>query len=103
MTERNTLTAQQIADHLAGTVVGSTDVEISSFELIERATAQHLAFVGAPRQLGRVKTTQAKLILVPEECSTQLGARTQSPAFRRQLSFRNPPASVRTSQSVTMS
>jgi UDP-3-O-[3-hydroxymyristoyl] glucosamine N-acyltransferase len=72
MTGRHTLTAQQIADHVAGTVVGIPDVQISSVELIERATSRHLAFVGNLKQLGRVKTSQARLILVPTECEHEL-------------------------------
>jgi UDP-3-O-[3-hydroxymyristoyl] glucosamine N-acyltransferase len=63
MSENQSLTAQQIADHLGGRVVGDAETVVSAVEIIERATAAHLTFVGDPRNLSRLKSSEATLVL----------------------------------------
>ena len=68
MSENNTLTAQQIADHLGALLIGSPDTMVSGVEVIERATAQDLAFVGDAKQLNRVRHSQSQLVIAPAGC-----------------------------------
>ena len=65
MSENQTLTAQQIADNLGGRVVGDPGAVVSAVEIIERATADHLTFVSDSRNLSRLKSTEATLVLAP--------------------------------------
>ena len=46
MSEPRTMTAQQVADHVGGRVIGDPEATISDVEVIERATATHLTFLG---------------------------------------------------------
>jgi len=72
MAEQQTLSAQQIADRVEGTVLGSSEICITGVEFIERATEQQLAFVGNEKQLSRIKSSSARLILAPTAAKDQV-------------------------------
>lgn len=65
MSENQTLTAQQIADYLGGRIVGDAGTIVSAVEIIERATAGHLTFVGDSKNLSRLTSSEATLVLAP--------------------------------------
>ncbi|MEO2014225.1 MAG: UDP-3-O-(3-hydroxymyristoyl)glucosamine N-acyltransferase [Fuerstiella sp.] len=68
----NTLHAQEIAQILGATIIGSGDCSVSGADFIERATATQLAFVGCKRNLKRASNSSAKLIIAPETVRDQL-------------------------------
>ncbi|MCH2203486.1 MAG: UDP-3-O-(3-hydroxymyristoyl)glucosamine N-acyltransferase [Fuerstiella sp.] len=63
MSEQQTLTAGQIADHVNGRIIGDSETSISSVEVIERASAAHLTYLGDPKKLSRLDSLNAKLVL----------------------------------------
>ena len=60
------LTATEIAEVLSGEVIGDTAISIDDVDVIERATATHLSFVGDLKNLNRVRNSRSRLIVVPE-------------------------------------
>ena len=60
------LTATEIAEVLSGEVIGDTAISIDDVDVIERATATHLSFVGDLKNLNRVRNSHSRLIVVPE-------------------------------------
>lgn len=71
---RNTMTVEAIAKHIGATVVGSAAQTISGVEFIERAGEHDLAFVGDQKNLSRVKSTSASVIIAPLDVAENLGA-----------------------------
>ncbi|HIE98514.1 MAG TPA: UDP-3-O-(3-hydroxymyristoyl)glucosamine N-acyltransferase [Planctomycetes bacterium] len=69
---QKTLHAKEIARILGATVVGPADCSVSGADVIERATATQLAFVGCKRNLKRASDSQAKLIVAPAAVRDQL-------------------------------
>ena len=63
MSQQQVLTAQQIADHLGGRIIGDAETTISAVEVIERATAAHLTYLGDQKKLSRLSSSQTKLVL----------------------------------------
>ena len=64
--KRNVLTAAEIAESINAAILGDDTRTVGGVEVIERATANELAFVGATKQLKRVGDSEAKVILVPQ-------------------------------------
>ena len=52
--KRNVLTAAEIAESINAAILGDDTRTVGGVEVIERATANELAFVGATKQLKRV-------------------------------------------------
>lgn len=69
---RNTMTVDEIAKHIGATTVGSATLTISGVEFIERAGEHDLAFVGCQKNLSRVKSTAAKVIVAPLAVADEL-------------------------------
>ncbi len=65
MSDRRTLTAQQIAVHLNGRILGDVEVIISAVEVTGRASATDLTFVGDVKKISRLKSSKTRLVLVP--------------------------------------
>lgn len=63
MSEQHVLTAQQIADHLGGHIIGNPAVAISAVEVIERATAAHLTYLSDEKKLSRLNSSATRLVL----------------------------------------
>ncbi|MBC7964398.1 MAG: UDP-3-O-(3-hydroxymyristoyl)glucosamine N-acyltransferase, partial [Fuerstia sp.] len=70
--KRQRLSATEIAEILRGEVVGDTAVIIDDVEVIERATATHLSYVGNLKNLSRVRNSCSRLIVVPETLRGEL-------------------------------
>ena len=69
---RESLTASQISEILQAKLVGGGDVVVSGVDVIDRASADQLAFVGDAKQLARVRKSGARLIIVPLTVESQL-------------------------------
>ena len=70
---RESLTASEISEILQARLVGNGDVVVSGVDVIDRAGAGYLAFVGDAKQLVRVRKSAAKVIIVPQTVDAQLG------------------------------
>ena len=66
------LTATEIAEVLGGEVIGDTAIIIDDVDVIERASATHLSFVGDLKNLSRVRNSHSRLIVVPETVRSEL-------------------------------
>jgi UDP-3-O-[3-hydroxymyristoyl] glucosamine N-acyltransferase len=69
---RNTMTVDAIAQHLGATVIGSASLTISGVNFIQRASEYDLAFVGDQKNLRRVKSTAAMVIIAPHAVAASL-------------------------------
>ena len=65
---RPALTATEIAQALHAQLLGNPDVEIDDVQILERATARDLTFVGNQKNLSRLKQSAARLIIVVMNC-----------------------------------
>ncbi|MFN6148771.1 MAG: UDP-3-O-(3-hydroxymyristoyl)glucosamine N-acyltransferase [Planctomyces sp.] len=99
-TPRQALTAREIAHVLHAELQGNPDVEIDDVQILERASARHLTFVGNQKNLSRVKQTAARLIIVPESIRAELPASEErtwilvpeaEPAFLTVAGILRPP------------
>lgn len=63
------LTAAQICEKLGGTLVGDGSRTVSGVNVIERAQAGQLAFVGTTEQLRRCSGSQAEVVIAPQAVS----------------------------------
>lgn len=97
---RQALTASEIAHLLQAQLQGNPDVEIDDVQILERATARDLTFVGNQKNLSRLKHTAARLILVPENIRAELPASDErtyilvpeaEPAFLTVAGILRPP------------
>lgn len=66
------LTAQEVASLLDATLVGSADRVVTGVNFLERATASELAFVGGRKNINRLKTTLAQVVIAPPDSSETL-------------------------------
>lgn len=71
-TSRTSLTAREISEMLHGQLVGDPQCAISGVEIVERATADQLTFVGDSKNLSRLRKSRAKLVIVPQSVSAEL-------------------------------
>ena len=71
---RNTMTVEAIAQHIGAKVVGAASLTISGVDFIERAGEHDLAFVGDQKNLSRVKSTAATVIIAPLNVAEDLAA-----------------------------
>ena len=71
---RPALTATEIAQALHAQLLGNPDVEIDDVQILERATARDLTFVGNQKNLSRLKQSAARLIIVPLAVRDELPA-----------------------------
>jgi UDP-3-O-[3-hydroxymyristoyl] glucosamine N-acyltransferase len=71
-TSRKSLTAREISEMLHGQLLGDSQCEITSVEVVERATAEHLTFVGDAKNLARLRKSRAKLVIAPESVQAEL-------------------------------
>ncbi|MFY8059416.1 MAG: UDP-3-O-(3-hydroxymyristoyl)glucosamine N-acyltransferase, partial [Planctomycetaceae bacterium] len=99
-TPRQALTASEIAHVLQAQLQGNPDVEIDDVQILERATARDLTFVGNQKNLSRLKHTAARLIIVPENIRAELPASDErtyilvpeaEPAFLTVAGILRPP------------
>lgn len=70
---RKSLSAAEIAEILDGKLIGNSQCEIDDVQTVERATPRHLTFVGNQKNLGRLRNTQAQLVIAPESVASELG------------------------------
>lgn len=61
------MSVRDIAELVGGTVVGDGDVRVTGVNGIEEAGQGELTFLGSPRYLSYLETTQAAAILVPQD------------------------------------
>ena len=73
MSKQQILTAQQIADHVDGRIIGDAETTISDVEVIERATALHLTYLGDQKKLSRLSSSKTKLVLAANSAENALG------------------------------
>jgi len=66
------LTVTEISEILGCRFSGSGTLEVEGAEVIERASEKHLAFVGNAKNLARIHTTRAKVIIVPVISDSEL-------------------------------
>ena len=59
------LSAAQIAEILDGQLLGDPAILINDVEVIDRATANQLSYVGDAKNLSRIKNSQSRLIIAP--------------------------------------
>lgn len=71
---RKSLTAGELAEILSAELIGTAASVIDGVEVIERASAAQLAFVGDAKNLSRVRGSQARVIIVPLDVRTELSA-----------------------------
>lgn len=69
---RNTMTVSDIAQRIGATVLGSSELTITGVEFIERAGANDLAFVGSQKNISRVSSTAAVVIIAPSDVADEL-------------------------------
>ncbi len=69
---RKPLSAGEIAEILQVRLVGNADRLIDSAEVIERAGQHQLAFIGDAKNLTRIGTTKARVIIVPADSASAL-------------------------------
>lgn len=69
---RPKLSATEIAEILRGEVIGDAAIVIDDVDVIERATAAHLSFVGDLKNLRRVRNSSSRLIVAPEAVRGEL-------------------------------
>lgn len=69
---RQQLSAIEIAEILGGELIGDPAIIIDDIDVIERATATHLSFVGDQKNLSRVRNSKTRLVIVPESVRTEL-------------------------------
>lgn len=76
MSTQQTLTAQQVADHVEGRFAGAADpsITISAVEVIEKASATHLTYLGDEKKLTRLKGSKSRLVLVPDTAEQAVAA-----------------------------
>lgn len=72
--QRPALKASEIAQVLHAQLQGNPDVEIDDVQILERATARDLTFVGNQKNLSRLRHTAARLIIVPASLRSELPA-----------------------------
>ncbi len=66
------LSATEIAEILDGELVGDPRVVIDDVDVIERATANHLSFVGDFKNVSRIRNSSSRLIVVPDSVRHEL-------------------------------
>ena len=66
------LSAKEISEILGGELIGDSEIAICDVEVIERATATHLSFVGDLKNLSRIRNSRSRLIVVPETVRVEL-------------------------------
>lgn len=66
------LSASDIAEILNGELVGDSTIIIDDVNVIERATATQLSFVGDQKNLSRVRNSKTRLVIVPESIRGEL-------------------------------
>lgn len=69
---QHTMTVEEIAKHLSAEVVGTASGTITGVQFIERAGANDLAFVGCEKNLSRVASTAAEVIIAPLNVAERL-------------------------------
>lgn len=69
---RRQLSAPEISEILRGEMIGDPSVVIDDLNVIERATATQLSYIGDLRNLARVQNSRSRLILAPESVRSQL-------------------------------
>lgn len=73
-TSRRSLTAREIADILDATLIGDPQRTIDDVEVIERAEARHLSFVGDSKNVPRVKLSKSRVVIAPTGVEKDLSA-----------------------------
>lgn len=68
------LTAAEVAEAIGAEIVGSGDVTVSGVNVIERAAESELAFIGCERNLTRVGSSKARVIICPAGAQSQLAS-----------------------------
>lgn len=71
---RRTLTAREIAEILDAELLGDASQTIDDVEVVERATASHLSFVGDAKNLPRLKHSKSRLVVAPISVKQDLAA-----------------------------
>ena len=66
------LSASDIAEILSGELVGDSTIVINDVNVMERATATQLSFVGDLKNLSRVRNSKTRLVIVPESIRGEL-------------------------------
>lgn len=81
MTTQQTLTAQQIADHLEARLVGDPEVTVSAVAVIEQATASHLTYLGDVKKASRLNASETQLVLAPLDIETSISKKIDGVTF----------------------
>ena len=68
------LTARQVADLCGGQLTGNPDEPITGVAGIREARPGELTFVASPKYLGAVKTTQASVVILARDTTTERGS-----------------------------
>jgi UDP-3-O-[3-hydroxymyristoyl] glucosamine N-acyltransferase len=66
------LSATEIAEILDGELIGDPRILIDDVDVIERATANHLSFVGDLKNLSRIENSSSRMIVVPDSARHEL-------------------------------
>lgn len=69
---RNTMSVADIVQEIGATLVGTASQTITGVEFIERASEADLAFVGSQKNLSRVASTAANVIIAPNDVAAEL-------------------------------
>ncbi len=73
-TMRRSLTAQKIGEILDAELIGDPTLAIDDVEVIERASANQLSFVGDAKNVARIKSSRSLLIIAPASVRNELAA-----------------------------
>jgi UDP-3-O-[3-hydroxymyristoyl] glucosamine N-acyltransferase len=71
------LSAAEIAELLGARIIGDGAIKVSGVDIITRATLSDLAFVSSGKNLKRVASSHARLVIVPESVEAQLAEFSQ--------------------------
>ena len=66
------LSAIEITKILSGELVGESTIFIDDVNVMERATAKQLSFVGDQKNLSRLRNSKSRLVIVPESIRGEL-------------------------------
>lgn len=74
VTAPKSLTARDISEMLDGELVGNGDHAIDDIQVVERAEARHLTFVGDQKNVARLRNSRAQVVIAPANARPEIAA-----------------------------
>lgn len=73
MDDGTTLTARELAERLAGELIGDASATVRTVATLEEAGEGALSWVGSERLASRLADTRAEIVIIPEKCDVPAG------------------------------